>query len=375
MKFYFILVIILFLLGCASNAKQTSTKTIVEAADSERKLAKYEPEDGRCILFVGQELEAIGGLGAPFNDGYMDHFSHPGGFTMYTGLNPGAVSFGHTMEGLDGIWQTDNWGDGSSNISMQLEDEDFDGMGLAIGLSMAGGFEKMIYKGAVDSLIVKMGSWFLDMSPRPIFLRIGYEFSGPWNGYNRESYIKSYRYIKDMLDDMKVDNVAYVWQSHGYDEPIELLEAWYPGDEYVDWCSYSFFARWNESNMIRFARDRGKPVFIAEATPTLRTSITQKTGLTKETILSNPLQASAAWAEWFVPFFKTIDENPDVVKAVSYINCHWRSHQMWYNNPTFKNVDARLQINDQIIERWNSALDERDFIMKGDPFLKRITQQ
>ncbi len=32
--------------------------------------AKFEPEDGKCILFVGQELAAIGGL-EEFNDGYL----------------------------------------------------------------------------------------------------------------------------------------------------------------------------------------------------------------------------------------------------------------------------------------------------------------
>jgi len=83
------------------------------------------------------------------------------------------------------------------------------------------------------------------------------------------------------LEEMGVQNVAYVWQSHGWEEPMERLEAWYPGDEYVDWCGYSFFSRWAEANMIAFARKHNKPVFIAEATPTISTGMTKIDGKLK----------------------------------------------------------------------------------------------
>ena len=63
--------------------------------------------------------------------------------------------------------------------------------------------------------------------------------------------------------------------------------------------------------MIEFARSKGKPVFIAEATPTSSDKIAdpeENKGITKEMKLSNPNQAQMAWDEWFVPFFKTIDD-------------------------------------------------------------------
>ena len=103
------------------------------------------------------------------------------------------------------------------------------------------------------------------------------------------------------------------------------LESWYPGDEYVDWCGYSFFSRFDEVQMIDFARKKGKPVFIAEASPTISTTSVKVDGKTKETVLSNPDHAREAWIKWFVPFFQTIEENEDVIKAVSYINCHWKA--------------------------------------------------
>ncbi|MFK8113933.1 MAG: glycosyl hydrolase, partial [Rubripirellula sp.] len=82
-------------------------------------------------------------------------------------------------------------------------------------------------------------------------------------------FLASFKYVRKMYDEMGVDNVCYVWQSCGFMSSMEDLEAWYPGDEYVDWCGYSFFGNYKSAKMIPFARKHGKPVFIAEATPTV----------------------------------------------------------------------------------------------------------
>jgi hypothetical protein len=321
--------------------------------------AKFEPADGEVILFVGQELDAIGGL-EDYYDGYLDHFEAPAGFTMYTGIN--------TETGrLDGIYSTDNWGDGESNISLQLRNESFDDMALAIGLSMVGE-EGGVADGTHDKFIRDLGIFMISLRERPVFLRIGYEFAGEWNNYDRENYIKAFRRIRDAFEEMGVENVAYVWQSHGWGLSVEELETWYPGDDYVDWCGYSFFSRFEESNMIEFARAKGKPVFIAEATPAISADSIRINGQTEETILSNPEQAEEAWEQWFEPFFRTIDENPDVIKAVSYINANWRSRRMWQSNPSFQGLDSRLQTSEMISERWKEITNDPKYL-KASPDL------
>lgn len=373
--FYFLTL----LLGL-NYACQDVEKPEVESA-SLPSLAKFEPPTGKCILFVGQELEAIGGLDS-FNNGYLDHFTAPGGFTMYTKIRPGDEEFGFTYTGLAGVFTTDDWGDGPSNMSLQLADSDFNHMALAIGLELVN-HEGEIARGELDPLVLEMGEWLKSLAPRPIFLRIGYEFGGAWNHYNREDYIAAFKHIKNSYDSIGVNNVAYVWQSHGWEEPMEHLESWYPGDDYVDWCGYSFFSRWDESNMIEFARKHKKPVFIAEATPTISTATVKENGKTKETILANAEQAEEAWEKWFTPLFKTIEENEDVVKAVSYINCHWKANRMWFDNPTFQHVDARLQTNEMISKRWveETSKDrylkasENLFELLGGTKSKRITSK
>ncbi|MEM6632469.1 MAG: glycosyl hydrolase [Bacteroidota bacterium] len=361
-----------YLQACSPGTSHTQGKPPGEEKVG-RERAKFEPEDGKCILFIGQELEALGGLEAPWNDGYLDHFQRPGGFTMYTNFSQGDSSFGYELKGLDGLESTDDWGDSPSNMSKQLEDPNFANMALAIGLGFVN-HEADVANGRYDDQVLRLGNWIKGLGKRPVFLRIGYEFGGEWNHYDKELYKVAFRKIKETYDSLGVENVAYVWQSHGWGQDLEELESWYPGDEYVDWCAYSFFSRFDEAQMIPFARRHGKPVFIAEASATISTPTVKTNGKTKETIFSNPEQAQEAWDKWFIPFFQAIDEHPDVIKAVSYINCNWRSHPMWFENPTFQDIDARIQTSSMISERWKEKVYQAPFIQASDSLYKLLWQ-
>lgn len=360
---------LLGLLVCSCSAPSSpsdaSEAPVSKAPPATEARAKFAPQDGECLLFVGQELAAIGGL-ETFAAGYLDHFPKPGGITLYTDLMPGTESFGFVHRGLDGLTTTDDWGDGPSNLSLPLSDPDFDHLALAIGLDMKEDHELRVARGEHDSLIVRLGGWLKGLGRRPVLLRIGYEFDGhPWNSYQREAYLMAFRRIHRLLDSMAVENVAYVWQSKGRGSQYEELEAWYPGDEYVDWCGYSFFAGENEKHpMLDFARAHRKPVFLAEATPIVLDAQQQSQPLD----LADPAAAQLAWERWFVPFFRTIHEHPDLVKAVSYINCHWKAHPMWRDNDYFRAIDARLHLSPMISERW-LAETQQDRYLKGHPSL------
>ncbi|WET03050.1 glycosyl hydrolase [Flavobacterium sp. YJ01] len=363
---YFIIGLSVLMLSCKQNPPK-----IAELIEIKR--AKFEPKDGEVILFIGQENDALGGTEKDKN-GYFDHFPAPGGFTMYTDIMPGVTEEfdGHsfTYSGLNGIYETADWGDGPENMSLQLNDADFKNSALAIGLAIIDTEEK-IASGELDSYIKKMGEFFKSLGKRPVFLRIGFEFDGPWNRYERVAYINAFRHIKDKLDEQGVTNVAYVWQSKGFESTLEDLEKWYPGDNYVDWCGFSFFNNYKQENMIAFAKAKNKPVFICEAAPTStdwKNDPKGNTGLTKEMKLSNPEQAKMAWEEWFVPFFKTINDNPKTVKAISYINANWKDKPRWKVNPTFKGIDSRLQLSDFITKKWNEEVG-KDKYLKASPEL------
>lgn len=356
-----ILALIMIFFSCKEPANRRKLEIVNENQET-KKLEKFEPKDGEVLLFAGQELEAVGGLDE-YNDGYLDHFETPAGWTTYSNINPGEDSFGRIQEGLDGIYETHDWGDNDYNATLQLNDSDYENMALAIGLQFVNHEEK-VADGTHDEYINKLADFLLSLEKRPVFLRIAYEFDGePWNHYEKEPTIKAYKRIVDICRSKGVTNTAFVWQSTGFMSPNDGdLESWYPGDEYVDWLGYSFFNRWADQRMIEFARKKGKPVFIAEASPTISALDAKTTGNTIETQLGNPEQAEEAWQKWFIPFFKTIDENPDVIKAVNYINCHWDSHPLWFENPTFKNIDARLQLSDSISKRWIEITSQQKYI-------------
>jgi hypothetical protein len=367
MKFrYIIFVVLLFsFVSCKKELKErnTITKSIVKV----KKRAKFEPQDGEVILFVGQENDALGGTISDKN-GYLDHFQAPGGFTMYSDIMPGLTEkFGKksfTYTGFNGVFETADWGDGPENISIQLEDANFKNLALAVGLAIIDNEEK-IAAGEHDLIIKKMGTFFKSLGKRPVFLRIGFEFDGPWNRYDRVAYINAYRHIKDKLDHQGVTNVAYVWQSKGSGMTPEKLQEWYPGDAYVDWCGFSFFNNYKQEKMIAFAKSKNKPVFICEAAPTSTDWVKDPkgdSGYTKEMMLSNPEQAKMAWKEWFIPFFKTINDNPKTVKAISYINANWKDKPRWKENPTFKGIDSRLQLSPFITSKWNAEIGKEKYL-------------
>ncbi len=328
-------------------------------------LEKFEPADGECILFVGQDLGAIGGFEG-YSDGYLDHFEIPGGFTMYTNFRPGDTSYGHVYRGLDGVKTTDNWGSGDCNMQMQIDNPKFKNSALAIGLELVNHDSATAY-GVHDSLILELGKWINGLGERPVFLRIGYEFDAPdWNNYDKEHYKAAFKHIKTVYDSMGIDNIAYVWQSKGFGSTEEELAEWYPGDEHVDWCGYTHFV-WGVKGgkpMIDFARKHNKPVFIAEATPMLFQGDT----LPQDCFLDNPEHAKQAWETWFVDFFKVVEENPDVVKAISYINVDWPSQAMWENNPPFKHIDSRIQVSPLIKENWMKEISKEKYL-KASPDL------
>ncbi|MGC1471362.1 MAG: 1,4-beta-xylanase [Psychroserpens sp.] len=326
--------------------------------------AKFEPKDGECLVFIGQDLEATGGLDK-FGNGYTNHFESPFGITTYTNLSPGEQSYAHFNKGIDGIKTAANWGAGYNCAQCYLEDSDYNYSSIAIGLSIVN-HENLIARGKHDQLIIDLAQW-IKSSNRPVFLRIGYEFDGwDWNHYHKTYYLKAWKQIHKVFKEQNVHNVAFVWQSKGTGSNQKTLEDWYPGDDLVDWCAYSYFGK-PDQEMLTFARRHRKPIFIAEATPVMETD-----NLYFNTDLSDPKVAAAVWKHWFIPFFKTINDNQDVIKGFSYINSDWASQPMWTNNPTFQKVDSRIQVSTFISEAWKRELAKPKYIKPSQNLLNTL---
>ncbi|SHE52272.1 hypothetical protein SAMN05444274_101588 [Mariniphaga anaerophila] len=342
------------LFSCSSCSKEEGM-----GEKKDELIAKFEPPEGKCLVFIGQDMGAIGGMEG-YNNGYVDYFPQPAGITVYTTFSKGTNSFGWDMTGNDGIFSLANWGAGDCYANKQIRALGFEEAMVTIGLAMVDA-EQEIVNGERDSLIIELGEWMKSLAPRPIFLRIGYEFDGhDWNHYNQVLYLRAWRRIVEKYRSMGITNVAYVWQSKGVGTTKEEMAAWYPGDDIVDWCAYTYFGN-PDTEMIEFAREHNKPVIIAEATP-----VFQKGDTYFDADIKKADVARKIWDEWFVTFFNTIENNEDVIKAFSYINVDWPSQAMWENNPTFQKVDSRIQMNEYVSENWKKKMSEERYLEAED---------
>ena len=402
------------------------------AGISNVKAGDYEKtkNENKVIFLLGQDTGTL----QTFKSDVLDvdpSFPKPGGTTIYTNL---VIDDTNTAP-LQGLFQTANYGSGRNDLQIQLSNY---GGALAIGLflvdtacnagpnaelrnttlrSLAGD------PSVAESIRVQHQRWldefidYLKATGRTIYLRIGYEFDGPWNCYTPETYVAAFRAIKRRLVEKDAHNVLTVWQSASYLLSISdprmsethtaanegHLERWYPGDKYVDLLAISFFSGENykdyiwdttclqltnavvgktprelQDQMLDFARVRGKKVMIAEAAPQgfdLEQGTAQcPFGYQPQT--QTTVSSEEIWNIWYGDFFDYIYKNRDVIEAVSYINTEWKSQPLWTCDtnqcPSGYWGDTRIQADPYILAKFKHELTAPHFVMGAktpEPFV------
>ena len=370
--------LILALHACGSS----SSSVPAPAVDAEPSSADEK------LLIIGQDLGAIRGYMA------SDCCPRPDALTAYVDFynilqEADFGGLGIDAEGNPAGFEFD-WGAGPVGAFQTATEFGVDG--LAIGLSITenahpGDLQRLI-DGEFDKHIRHLAR-FLSLVKGPVYLRIGYEFDGAWNqGYgNPDKFKAAFVRIVDVLREEQADNFETVWQSGTsvaddvIDGGHEDIKAFYPGDEYVDWMGLSWFMNPHETiqvessfdpgtpqalaeELLAFARERDKPVMIAEAAPQAmdlnekfmanHSGIWDGEPATGRVELSN----DEIWDHWFKPLFDLLQQNRDVVNAIAYINVDWDSQAMW--GPPYASGfwgDTRLESNDVIAARFSSAIE------------------
>ncbi len=135
-----------------------------------------------------------------------------------------------------------------------------------------------INNGSADRNIASVARKLKGMK-RPILLRWGWEMNGNWfewdgshNGNSPASYVKAWRRIHRIFGENGADNIAWVWSPNWNSSPSSAwnrVQAYYPGDEYVDWVGISGYNFYGESprtlfNPITKAYGGRKPIILSE---------------------------------------------------------------------------------------------------------------
>jgi hypothetical protein len=350
-----------------------------------------QSDDATRLFVIGQDLDAIRGYTS------SDCCVKPDGTTAYLDFydlvdpDAGFGGLGIDLAG-DPVPGEADWGGGPANAYKTATGFDVDY--LAIGLSITenehpGGLDELV-AGERDAEIRQL-AMFADIVDATILLRVGYEFDGAWNqGYeDAPRYIAAFQEIVDGLRDAGANNIEFVWQGAASTTDMVIdggrhdnIRDWYPGDDYVDWLAISWFMHPDEQPGIDFdfdvltpaelsdevlelAREVGKPVLIAEASP-------QGYDLRDRTMAHHspvwdgasgsevrPVTDAQVWDDWFQPLFDYMNDNRDVIRGFAYINIRWDDQDMWdapYESGYWG--DTRVEVNDEIAGRFTRAVTE-----------------
>lgn len=329
------------------------------------------------------------------------------------------------------------YNNGSGPINARLLADRYPNSELNIGLLITSIYNKCntaltdiadIAKGNYDNEINRLIKFCKSRSRQSIFLRIGYEFDLVWNnGYEKtEDYKAAFIYIVNKFRANNVNNVSFVW--HASASPLNyvdylayqkdlpgvrnlfngriphnpnMLEDWYPGNNYVDVIAFSYFENFDSKGpiavqefgtdvltqkhfsdkIVNMAKRHNKRVMIAESTPrgydlkNLTKTNTHRfwdgpvysvwnqdpTKRVKAGTVS--VTAQEIWNNFYQPLFDYIEDNGDVIKHFHYIVADWTSHLQYAWTSEYQYWgNARVQDNDFIKKKWQNEINKPKWI-------------
>jgi hypothetical protein len=312
------------------------------------------PSSGR-LLAIGQDFDSI----ANYVNG------------MGAGQTPGAV-VGYIDMDLNGLTNTVDNGAGRNNISSLARVYPKSALVVAVyAVDKLNGINSGQYDAKITTLVNTLKSY-----NRPVYLRFGYEFDGPWNHYDPAGYKAAFIRIKNRIDALgAARNISMVWQSSSYCENNQVttyqnrpLNDWYPGDAYVGLVALSYFTPTasasakggtcgvtNEAinRVADYANAHGKPLMIAESTPQ---GYSTGARTWHNVITSNNSFAGAVTdaqlLTWYNDYFAWINQRN--VRIVTYINANWQAQSMWASGTSGYWGDSRVEANAAVKNNWIS---------------------
>lgn len=289
------------------------------------------PPAGSTLLVIGQDTLEI--------ESYLVAFGVPAGVMTYTNVAD-LAGFSEEVDFGTGRQSLKHWTGHTAPLAIQL------GVSLmkpVDGNPCGGDHAQSIVDRALDGAITSMAIE-LAVTGRPVLLRFGYEFdNGSCRSYEPSAYRAAFRHFAEVLRTLGAVNVKLVWNAWG--GPPANVDAWYPGDDVVDYVGVSVFPAGQLDEkleaMASFAAAHGKPLMIAEAAPQAL----------------HPPSDPASWEAWFAGVFGYIERHD--VRVFSYINQDWDAQSVWAAQGIWG--DSRLQ-GSALEGRWRAAVSAERFI-------------
>ncbi|MFS4092675.1 glycoside hydrolase family 26 protein [Streptomyces sp. AF1A] len=228
------------------------------AGSSSRKAEAAVPYDVAPLLDPKKEFFGVAVDGAPSSMKPVDAFART------VGKKPNLVG------------SYSSWGDGF-NAEGARNVFDYGGLLYVSWEPFKPGLDK-IADGSQDAYIRKFAKSVHETNV-PVAISFGHEMNGNWypwgtKGTTPETFVKAWRHIHDVFQDVGATNVIWVWSPNVINPvPSVELEPYWPGDAYVDWVGVVGY--WSRTGAHTFATLYGptrrqvarfthKPVLISE---------------------------------------------------------------------------------------------------------------
>ncbi len=210
---------------------------------------------------------------------------------------------------------------------------------------------------------------------KPVMMRIGGEFNGPWKGYHPYDYPKAFRKIVTLFREKGVNNVAFIWcympqAPDDFDEKNANGEyKWFPGDDVIDWYGIDLYNPSEFSGetvregglspygktlkFLDMADAHSKPVILAES------------GTAYLDITPSPEDGKADWDAFFAPLFAFIGDHPQI-KWFHFLNFDW-TKDTYYLASGWKNSD--ITENEYITEQFMAEIQKTNYLHSDERYL------
>ena len=385
--------------GCGSDSSPSDFSLEDVPAGPQR---LFVPPRDKTLLITGQDIDTI-------RNYVNDTAVTPSGVTSYVSAD------------LTGVLTRIN--DSKGPLDLQSYINEFPDSVLAVGLWMVSTYRSIGSSSAQQQQVDRLIS-VLKNSNRPVLLRIGYEVDGSWNAYDPAFFKSAWEYIVYSIRKQQAYNISTVWQLAAYcgtlnngiqNETTNTFrgldyDAWYPGDDLVDWVGFSYFSQNNDcpgnnlpgglpdgfgsladvdnqgrslalQNVVDYLKSKNKPIFIAEASPKFYWTGQKLYKPTTDPLINDvqSVTAQQIWDGWYEPFFSFVEQNRDSIRAVAYINMHWDSFPGWNCDLTNQAAirqrqtcndgvwgDARIQADNLIQTNWFARLNSGSYLYQEE---------
>ncbi|MEG0847301.1 MAG: glycosyl hydrolase [Niameybacter sp.] len=196
----------------------------------------------------------------------------------------------------------------------------------------------------------------------PVFLRYASEMNGkwvPWHG-NPSLYIEKWKLVHDIMEQV-APNVAMVWSPS--EMPLDPIDAYYPGDAYVDWVGLSIYSAQFENGDSTKPTDRRNPLealdFIYNKYATRKPIMISEYAASHEAgFLPNKQDTSKFAIAKMTYFYESIKTKYPRVKCIQ-----------WYSADNYNLPDkSKNRVNYSLLEGAGKGVLERYQKIIADPY-------